>query len=133
MKDIKYATGDIVYIKVKVKSTGESTKLQYRYRGPYVVIKELPNDTYKVKRLTNNRSTTAHVSEIKIWRGIPDDDKIISDDESDDGFEEIKSDNNNLDNGNQDNESQDIPTNPDNVVNEGKRARKKPAWLDDHI
>ena len=67
----------------------------------------------------------AHVSQIKIWRGIPDDDEIIVDDKSEDDFEEIEYDDNN--------EIQNTPTIPENVVNEGKRARKKPAWLNDYI
>ena len=35
LKGVKYFIGDIVYIKAKTKSTGSSTKLQYRYRCFY--------------------------------------------------------------------------------------------------
>lgn len=68
---LKYEVGDIVYMKGATYSTGESTKLQPRYKGPYVVVRVLPSDVYKINRLCDQNgrfSTTAHVSQLKIWR-----------------------------------------------------------------
>ena len=69
----KYELGDLVYMKTNPISTGESTKLQSRFKGPYVIEGKLPADTYLLRHLTSNRKnvcrTTASVSQLKIWRG----------------------------------------------------------------
>ena len=54
-------------------ATGEPTKLQKpRKKDPLVILAELPNDTYRVKKLNEtidkNFVTTAHVSQLKIWK-----------------------------------------------------------------
>ena len=68
--NVKFALGDIVFISVNPVATGESTKLQYRYRGPYVVSDVLLGDTYEIERLSNKRRSTprltADVSQMKI-------------------------------------------------------------------
>lgn len=53
--------------------TGELAELQMPNKGPLVVTKVLPSDTYRVQSLSakgnSKRARTAHVSQIKIWRG----------------------------------------------------------------
>ncbi|KAK9736386.1 hypothetical protein QE152_g12530 [Popillia japonica] len=75
-------------------STGESTKLQPRYRGPYKVIQVLPSDTYRIASLQKEtaRTTTAHVSQLKIWKCEPDDDEdeIVANDEDEEISDENK-------------------------------------------
>ena len=50
-------------------ATGDSTKLQTKYRGPLVVYKVLPHDTYGVMDLQEDGrrryATTVHVSQLK--------------------------------------------------------------------
>lgn len=83
--NVKYDTGDIVYVKSLPKATGESTKLQSRYKGPFVVTEILPSDTYRIQHLNREKNSTfnstAHVSQLKIWRKPVDSD---SDSEGDD-------------------------------------------------
>lgn len=68
----KYTVGEVVVMTRVPVSTGESTKLQERYRGPLVVTEVLPNDTYQVAQLAENSrqcfATTAHVSQLKSWK-----------------------------------------------------------------
>lgn len=70
---MKYELGDIVYVSVNPTVTGESTKLQSRFRGPYVVTRIISGDTYEIKPIVPKRNskhpTTAHVSQLKIYRG----------------------------------------------------------------
>lgn len=77
LNGITYSVGDIVYMKAAIRSTGESTKLQARYRGPYTVVEVLPSDTYRISSLTrsNAKTTTAHVSQIKIWKNYHEDEE----------------------------------------------------------
>lgn len=81
--NVKYNIGDIVFVQTNPVATGESTKLQSRYKGPFVIVHVLPSDTYVIEKLTRKRNaklrTTAHVSQLKIWRGSD----LNSSDESD--------------------------------------------------
>jgi len=43
-----YSVGEIVVMKRCPNATGESTKLQDRYRGPLVITERLPGDVYRV-------------------------------------------------------------------------------------
>ncbi|GBN48550.1 hypothetical protein AVEN_233100-1 [Araneus ventricosus] len=43
--------GDIVAVRRKPNTTGESTKTQSRYRGPMVVTEVCPSDTYRISQL----------------------------------------------------------------------------------
>jgi len=75
---IHYSMGEIVVMRRAPKSTGESTKLQDKYRGPLVVTEVLSSDVYRVTELNATRgsrfATTAHVSQLKSWR-LPTDDE----------------------------------------------------------
>jgi len=70
--NIHYQVGEVVVMKRAPNSTGVSTKLQDRYRGPLVVTEVLPGDVYRVCELYNDRpsrfATTAHVAQLKSWR-----------------------------------------------------------------
>ena len=74
-------------MKTNPVATGESTKLQRRFKGPMVISEILPSDTYRITSLDESRrakaTTTAHVSQLKVWRGQPS-----SDEESDQGSNE---------------------------------------------
>lgn len=63
--------GEIVVMRRAPVSTGESTKLQERYRGPLVVTEVLPGDVYRVAQLKGEGksrfATTAHISQLKSW------------------------------------------------------------------
>ena len=96
LKNVVYEVGDIVYVKRNKSSTGESTELQPRFKGPLVIVGILSSDTYRVQSLNSKGSaprtdTTAHVSQIKIWRGFVDDKNDLEDDvESNDSDSEIE-------------------------------------------
>lgn len=72
-KNAKFEIGDIVFVRVNPISTGESTKLQAKYKGPMIVKSVYPSDSYEIENLSGSRKTrhpvTAHVSQLRIWRG----------------------------------------------------------------
>lgn len=47
-KPDEYAVGDLVMVQRETVSTGTSTKLQQRYRGPYQIIEKLHGDRYRI-------------------------------------------------------------------------------------
>ncbi|GBL88211.1 hypothetical protein AVEN_117795-1 [Araneus ventricosus] len=61
--------GDIVAVRRKPNTTGESTKSQPRYRGPMVVTEVRPSDTYRISQLEPRKgrpyATIVHVSQLK--------------------------------------------------------------------
>lgn len=69
VKPIQYNVEDVVYIRKPTEATGESTKLQVKYRGPLVITEKLPNDVYRVSELQTDEkrcyATTVHVTHIK--------------------------------------------------------------------
>jgi len=70
--NIQYAVGEVVVMKRAPTSTGESTKLQDRYRGPLVETEVFPGDVYRVTDLAASKksrlATTAHVIQLKSWK-----------------------------------------------------------------
>lgn len=68
--NVEYRLGDIVYVSVNPVATGNSTKLQPRYRRPDVIVRVIPGDTYKIRSLVKRReqthSVTAHVSKLEM-------------------------------------------------------------------
>lgn len=52
---IKYKLGEVVFLKRANVSTGESIKLQLKYRGPLVITEVLENDTYRVAAIRSQR------------------------------------------------------------------------------
>ena len=73
-----YSVGEVVYMRRAPKQTGESTKLQAKYRGPLVVTDVLPADTYRVCQLERSDGrtlmTTAHVSALKSFGAAENED-----------------------------------------------------------
>ncbi|GBL87280.1 hypothetical protein AVEN_270543-1 [Araneus ventricosus] len=69
---------DIVAVRRKPNTTGESTKTQPRYRGPMVVTEVRPSDTYRISQLEPRKGcpyvTIVHVSQLKAWRSWNEDD-----------------------------------------------------------
>lgn len=64
----RYTVGEVVVMRRAPTSTGESTKLQDRYKGPLVITEILSGDAYRVASLNARGrkaySTTAHVSQL---------------------------------------------------------------------
>lgn len=80
-----FEPGEIVVMRSAPKPTGQPTKTQAKYKGPLIITEVLPNDTYRVTQLEKKEkgyfyTTTAHVSQLKLWRLHPE-----SDDEDDQG------------------------------------------------
>lgn len=65
-KPVKYKVGEVVFIRRPPEHTGESTKLQNKFRGPLVVMEALPNNAYTVAavRTSDERqyATTVNVA-----------------------------------------------------------------------
>lgn len=131
--NVHYDKGDIVYMKTVPKQTGESTKLQPRYRGPLVITDSLPGDTYRVMDLRQNNekrvyATTAHVSQLKVWK--------VAEDEGDNE----EADEDRMEKRDQGNEGQermtqeDYPStsSDDHITTRGKRERRRPRHLLDY-
>jgi len=68
----KYTIGEIVVMTTLPSHTGQSTKLQNKYRGPLIIVEVLPSDVYRVAQLQEDQkrmfTTTAHVSQLKSWK-----------------------------------------------------------------
>ncbi|KAJ3655811.1 hypothetical protein Zmor_014922 [Zophobas morio] len=66
---VVYDVGEIVAIRSAPQHTGQSTKRQDKYKGPYVIVETLPADTYRIEKLIQpserKQVTTAHVSQLK--------------------------------------------------------------------
>ncbi|KAB0801658.1 hypothetical protein PPYR_03844 [Photinus pyralis] len=76
-----FRVGDIVYMRDPPKHTGEPVKTQRKYKESYVVVvaEVLGNDSNRVRNIdaegVRNFSTTAHVSQVKVYRNsVTDDD-----------------------------------------------------------
>jgi len=123
-RTIRYEVGEVVFIRRPPEATGESTKLQFKYRGPLVVTEVLPNDVYRVAGLRVEAGrryvTVVHVSHIK-------------------GYHLPVSEEPNEDSTTTEQDEEDRPTDLPNTENIGskqsevkdtqsKRVRKTPAW-----
>lgn len=68
----KFVIGEIVVMATVPTHTGESTKLQRKYKGPLTVTEVLPGDVYRVMQLKEDPkrqfTTAAHVSQLKSWK-----------------------------------------------------------------
>lgn len=120
---ITYNIGDTVYMQRAPTATGNSTKLKNKYKGPLVIYRILPNDTYGVTNLNNDPNnqryaTTAHVTQLKLWKPHRDDEEDT--DESEEEYD------NNIEQNNEHNATtQDIPvsTEPVENIKTGRPAR----------
>lgn len=85
-----YDIGEIVVVRAANVATGHSTKLQGKYKGPYVIVEQLPANTYRMRRMKcgeDNKqqiTTTAHVSQLKgyynDWESESEDESFSEDD-----------------------------------------------------
>ena len=71
----KYDVGEVVFMKQAPQQTGQPTKTQPKYRGPMVVSKVLPGDTYRVNEVADKSNghlyaSTAHCSQLKGWKSL---------------------------------------------------------------
>lgn len=70
--NVQYEVEDLVFMKTVPQASGESTKLQPKNRGPLIITKILPNDTYGIMTLRPDAlgrkyTSTAHVSQLRQW------------------------------------------------------------------
>lgn len=90
----RFNVGDIVALRKVPEITGKPTKLQMKYRGPLVVIKDMGKDVYKVEELKREENghtycTNAHVAHLKLYRNATEDESLLSDSEEEEEFYNI--------------------------------------------
>ncbi|CAI6354078.1 unnamed protein product [Macrosiphum euphorbiae] len=127
----KYTVGEIVVMTTVPTHTGQSTKLQNKYRGPLTITEVLPGDVYRVAQLQEDEkrrfTTTAHVSQLKSWR-LEDEPDEASDTSEEEGRGP-----------NGETSCEDDADPPPEHQKNGKevrrsvRVRKKPTRLDDYV
>lgn len=129
-KPVKYTVGEVVFLRKPPEYTGESTKLQSKFRGPLVIMKMLPNDAYRVAAVRTNDgrqyATTAHVGQLKGFHLSEDMEYMESTEEcarSDSTEEEVKA----------VTEAAEIDEGQtrDNEPNKTERQKRRPEWLKD--
>lgn len=83
---IQYREGDLVVIENEPQATGESRKLEPKFRGPYIISRALRNDRYVIEdipgmHISSRKFSSVYSSEkLKPWcNGIPE---VEADDES---------------------------------------------------
>ncbi|KAK9695112.1 hypothetical protein QE152_g33075 [Popillia japonica] len=59
-----YQPGDLVLVRREAPSTGESRKLQEKYKGPYVIVEKLPHDRYRIEDMPETQRNQ------KFYRGV---------------------------------------------------------------
>ncbi|CAI6373983.1 unnamed protein product [Macrosiphum euphorbiae] len=128
----KYTVGEIVVMTTVPTHTGQSTKLQNKYRGPLTITEVLPGDVYRVAQLQEDQkrlfTTTAHVSQLKSWR-LEDEPDEASDTSEEEGRGP---------NGATSCEDDADPPPAEHQKNgkevrKSDRVRKKPTRLDDYV
>ena len=130
---VKFSVGEIVVMKRAPVYTGQPTKTQPRFRGPLVVTKVLPGDTYRVTQLEADSkrfyATTAHTNQLKSWSCVADEEEHAnSDPGSDDDETELIPDQARLD-------EVDLAENTPNAEIEVRvpRQRRRPAYLNAYV
>ena len=135
---LSFDVGEIIVIRKPAEATGEPTKTQGKYRGPYIITEKLPGDVYRIQHLNpegkRKFSTTIHVTQIKSYHNpeVKENLEIDTNEEEDSEEEnEVNSDEEN-DNGHTDTtEKQDEKRELPNRASE--RVRKTPKYLDDYV
>jgi len=112
---------------------GEESKLQLKYRDPLQVLKVLPNDTYRVARVSRDRgrifSTTAHVSQLKQWRLVEE--EVDIEEETSSTFPSSDEETAHTDNSIGEGSDTQCSGVPEDVPN--RRIKRRPAYLDDYV
>lgn len=135
-----YDVGEIVVIKAPTIQTGESTKLQPKYKGPFVVMERLPADTYRIRKIQDTDGkylTTAHVSQMKGYYNHNESESEEDEDGEENKHDEAIPKTNIL---NEDSESgEDRTINADktqkngNTIEKNKRIIRRPKRYEDYI
>jgi len=96
-----YSTGNLVVVENEPAATGESRKLEPRYRGPYIVVKVLGNDRFVIEdirgiQITGRKYCSVYSSDkIQPWCSniseldVPDDDDDRTEDDPNAGLAEL--------------------------------------------
>jgi len=121
---VRYEVGEVV-VMLKQPTAGQPTKLQAKYREkPLQVMKVLPSDTYRVAELGTDGheafATTAHVSQLKSWRILREDDDEVPPEDKD------------ADESLSDDEVQSDTVDAEPVQRQSTRKRRIPAHLDEY-
>ncbi|KAF0721978.1 Integrase catalytic domain-containing protein, partial [Aphis craccivora] len=128
----KYVVGEIVVMTTVPTHTGQSTKLQNKYKGPLTVTEVLPGDIYRVAQLQEDQkrlyTTTAHVSQLKSWKLEEELDETMSN-EGDEGQGPINTTSSEEENG----EMLPVQTDNNAEVRKSFRARREPYKLVDYV
>lgn len=130
--------GDVVFAKRLPVPTGTSTKLQVKYRGPFVISEVLPSDTYRIASLEQRGaySTTAHISQLKPFKLMKEEGAQPADEDSSDDSED--NDNNARAVESHDTPEQQAPAKKpprpqDAVLRRSRRTRKGPHVYGDFV
>lgn len=83
---VHYEVGEIVSVRSAPTATGQPTKTQLKYKGPYVVLQNVATDIYKVEKLTGQslpgtRVMTTHVVHMKLYKYHDEDEGVECDDD----------------------------------------------------
>lgn len=120
-------------------SSGESTKLQPKFRGPMVVTTSKPGDTYLVTALSKESgrtyATTAHISQLKIYNprrsDLTSDESEVEDKEQSEQDESGEEEDEKADQGKAEREDAD-PVEVFNLPTDRLgRQRRRPRYLDE--
>ena len=76
-----FTIGDKVLLSIKDRYVGNNLKLQQLFDGPFKIIDQIHDVTYKIKRIHpvegKKLVTVAHVSKLKLYRERSDEDIIL--------------------------------------------------------
>ena len=64
-QEVRYSIGDLVFVYYPIRRRGLSESLLHRWIGPYRVTAPIRQLTYRLHRLSNGTTTSAHVSRMK--------------------------------------------------------------------
>ncbi|XP_061176094.1 uncharacterized protein LOC133185046 [Saccostrea echinata] len=127
----QFKKGDEVYVFFPVRRAGLSPKFTSYWRGPYVVIDRMTDNTYKVNCGPRGKPQIVHVDRLRLKRSQTLRDEVVEDSTSQEGISQ------DTEKSVTDNERNDIeaPPSEDNfdVDGGGARFRRPPTWLQDYV
>lgn len=140
LKNFEFANGDLVFMRTAKENTGESTKLQRKFRGPLTIVEKLPGDTYRVTDVDSHQgrryASTAHASQLRVWLPHRDDDEYSEGSTTDHGSDEDEP----KSSGDSEISATEAATHPETdpeprVVRQGRpqRVKRRPQRFDDFV